>query len=157
MQVILPVSLVKTPFIDEFYSDEFIHVYSVFRLFSPSPALSYLLSSPVTLPSPYGSISHIHVFLFYEPLILTRAICVTMGLELSTGAWLAGNKDNDFPFPQIHHSPISPPPKSMIDCWEAQPCASRCRHAQLLLDHVLNAVAFCSPFPAFHFHVYCAT
>lgn len=45
--------------------------------------LSYLLPS-------HQFLSHVQVFLFcfFDPLSLSKAVCVTMDLELSTGAWM---------------------------------------------------------------------
>lgn len=35
----------------------------------------------------YKSISHVYIFLFYDTLLLTRAVCVITGLELAIAAW----------------------------------------------------------------------
>lgn len=55
---------------------------------------------------PINSFSHYSLFvLFRDPLSLTRTVCVTVGLELPTGACWAQqwvhNKDNASPFPRI--------------------------------------------------------
>lgn len=43
---------------------------------------------PSSIPhSCYKSVSHIYIFLFYDTLLLTRAVCVITGLEVAIAAW----------------------------------------------------------------------
>lgn len=67
---------------------------------SPLPTIPFIVfMSPVVL-----------CLVFWDPLSLTRVICLTMGLELFTGAWWAPqwelNESQWLPLPRAHQYPI---------------------------------------------------
>lgn len=96
-------------------------------LLCPSPSLQ--------VPSPHSGLS----VLFLISLDLTMALYVTLGMELSSGAWWAYRwEDIGRQWLLLHQNPSVVNGSggrgrtlSMTDCWLGQSCAGQCRQPHL--------------------------
>lgn len=133
---------------------------------SPSSLISLTPSS--ILPPPHKSFSYTHVFLFCfcDPLLLTRDIYVNLCLELFSGAWWARMKEsNNFPTSRSHYVQVREgwglwyPPLSVINSSQVILCRQGPRQTttaavRSLLQWLYHAqkMVFCSlPFLSFYF------